>query len=97
MSSMVIEQSYIDIKPGEGHRYVAMFVEFRQILMSLPGAVSTRLLRNKAKDDSFICCMQWESMGAKDIFIADPRLKAWAVDFWPLVAAETIDYFDEVG
>jgi heme-degrading monooxygenase HmoA len=97
MSKMIIEQSYIDIKAGMGDRYIAMFPAFKAILMSLPGAISTRLLRNQAKADSFICCMQWESSEHKQIFIADPRLKEWAVDFWPLVADEKIDYFDEAG
>jgi heme-degrading monooxygenase HmoA len=97
MSEMIIEQAYIDFKPGAGHIYVEMFPEFKKLLMSLPGGIATRLLRNQAKADSFICCMQWESKAAKDLFIADPRLKPWAEEFWKHVARETIDYFDEVG
>jgi heme-degrading monooxygenase HmoA len=97
MSEMIVEQAYLDFKPGEGHYYVEMWPEFKALLLSLPGGIAARLLRNQAKPDSFVCCMQWESKAAKDVFIADPRLKAWAAEFWKHVAHETIDYFDEVG
>jgi heme-degrading monooxygenase HmoA len=94
---MIVEHAYLEMKPGGGDRYIAMFPEFREILMSLPGAIGTRLLRNQAKPEHFICRMQWESKAAKDVFIADPRLKPWADEFWKHVVHETIDYFDEVG
>lgn len=93
----VIEQAYLEMKTGGGAIYISLWPEFKAILMSLPGAVSCRLLRNHAKDESFICCMEWESKAAKDIFIADPRLMPWVQRFLPNVQNEIIDYFEEVG
>ncbi|WP_242128676.1 antibiotic biosynthesis monooxygenase [Sphingobium sp. Sx8-8] len=93
----VIERAYLDMKPGGGANYIALWPEFREILMSLPGAVSCELLRSHAKAESFVCCMQWESKAAKDIFIADPRLKPWAQRFWPNVDHEVVEYYESVG
>lgn len=91
----IVERCYIDLKPGEGHFYVELWPEFEEILMSLPGAVAARLLRSQTKPDSFVCCMEWVSKEAKDTFIADPRLKPWAERFWPHVANEVIEYYDD--
>lgn len=97
MSERIIERCLIDIKVDEGHVYIEMFPAFRQMLMAAPGAVATRLLRNRAKPDSFLCEMEFESQGSKDLFIADPRLKPWATEFFTHVADEIINYYDEVG
>lgn len=93
----VIEQAYLDLKPGGGDIYISKWPAFREILMSLEGAVSCRLLRNHAKPESFICCMEWVSKEAKAVFAADPRLPKWAEDFFTLVDNEVIEYYEEVG
>ena len=93
---MIIERAFIDIKPGEGDRYAEIFAEFRQLFMSLPGAVETRLIRDQVKPDSFVLAMEWESKEARALFIADTRRKPWSATFRPLVAQETIAFYDEV-
>jgi len=97
MSDPIIERCFIDMKPGKGQVYIDMFPKFREMLMSAPGAIATRLLRDKEKPDSFLVVMEFESREAKDIFIAHPDLKAWAEEFWKHVEHETIIYYDEVG
>lgn len=97
MSQHVIEHSLITIKQGQSDRYVAEFPRFRAIFMSHPGAVSVRLLRDKSDADGFVCAMEWVSPAAKQHLIADPAIKDWMGIFWPMVAAETNRYFDEVG
>lgn len=97
MSQAVIERCFIDMKPGKGQVYIDLFPKFREMLMSAPGAIATRLLRDKAKPDSFLVVMEFESMASKDIFIAHPDLKEWAEEFWKHVEHETIIYYDEVG
>jgi quinol monooxygenase YgiN len=97
MSDQVIEHSHITIKDGQADSYVAEFPRFREIFMSHPGAVSVRLLRNKGDANEFVCAMEWVSPEAKQHLIADPAVKEWMGVFWPMVAAETNQYFDAVG
>jgi heme-degrading monooxygenase HmoA len=97
MSEKIIERCFIDMKPGEGQVYIDMFPKFREMLMSAPGAIATRLLRNKEKADSFLVVMEFESKGSKDIFMQHPDLPAWATEFFKHVEHETIIYYDEVG
>lgn len=97
MSEEIIERCFIDMKPGEGDVYVEMFPKFRDMLMSAPGAIATRLLRDKKKRDSFLVVMEFESQASKDLFMKHPDLPAWAEEFWKHVEHETIIYYDEVG
>lgn len=97
MSEKIIERCFIDMKPGQGQVYIDMFPKFRDMLMSAPGAIATRLLRAKEKPDSFLVVMEFESQQSKDIFIAHPDLKDWATEFFKHVEHEVIVYYDDVG
>jgi heme-degrading monooxygenase HmoA len=97
LDNPIIEHAYTTMKPGGGEVYVAMFPTLRDIMLSLPGAISARLLRYQKSPERFVCRWEWESKAAKDVFAADPRLKPWADEFWKWVESETIDYFDHVG
>ena len=94
---MIIEQAYIDMKEGKGERYAEMFPHFKELFMTLPGAVSARLLRDQKRPDTFVAQLQWESQEARDIFVADPRRKPWSAEFRPMVEHETISFFDEIA
>ena len=97
MSEKIVERCFIDMKPGGGQVYIDLFPKFREMLMSAPGAIATRLLLSKEKPDSFLVEMEFESQKSKDIFIAHPDLKAWAEEFWKHVEHETIIYYNDVG
>jgi heme-degrading monooxygenase HmoA len=93
----IIEHAYTTMKLGGGEVYIRMFPELRDIMMSLPGAISARLLRYEDTPERFVCRWEWESKAAKDAFGSDARVKPWAEEFWKFVDSETIDYFDDVG
>jgi quinol monooxygenase YgiN len=97
MPDHLIEHSHIQIKNGQAERYIELFPTFRSIFFSHPGAVSLRLLRDKASESAFICSMEWESATAKELLIKSPEIKAWMEIFWPLVGNEQNSYFEEVG
>ena len=97
MSEKIVERCYIDMKPGGGQVYIDLFPKFKEMLMSAPGAIATRLLRSKEKPESFLVEMEFESQASKDMFIAHTDLKGWAGEFWPHVEHEVIIYYDSVG
>ncbi|SEK05075.1 Antibiotic biosynthesis monooxygenase [Sphingobium sp. AP50] len=97
MHEKLIEHSHIVIKDGQAERYIELFPTFRDIFFSHPGAVSLRLLRDKAVENAFVCAMEWESAASKQLLIKSPEIKAWMEIFWPLVGNEKNSYFEDVG
>ena len=92
---MVIEITDLRIKSELVEKFKAKLPEFRNILLSLPGGIAARCLQDEADPSKFVFFTEWESMEAKDIFLADPRFVAWVGDFPDMIDEHVDRYFDE--
>jgi quinol monooxygenase YgiN len=92
---MIIEITDIDVKPDCVERLAAKIAEFRSILLSLPGGIAARCLQDESDPTKFAFFTQWESTEAKDLFMSDPRLQAWASEYPDLIVGQTDRYFVE--
>jgi len=97
MTKKIVERCVIDTKPGSAEIYIDLFPKFRDMLMSVPGAIATRLLLSQNNASRFLLEMEFESQESKNLFISHPHMKSWAKEFWEHVEHETIIYYDEVG
>lgn len=93
---MIIEITDLGIKPECVDRLKEMIPPFRQILLSLPGGIDIRCLQDEADPLKFCFLMQWDSMDAKDVFMADPRMQEWAAEFGGMTTSHADRYFNEI-
>lgn len=93
---MIIEITDLGIKPECVDRFKDMIPPFRQILLSLPGGIDVGCFQDEADPLKFCFTMKWETMDAKDVFMADPRMQEWAVEFGRLTTSHTDRYFTEI-
>jgi quinol monooxygenase YgiN len=94
---MIIEIADLAIKDEYIEQFRARFPAFREILLSVPGGIAARCLQDQAAPEKFCFLMQWESKEAKDLFMNDPRLQAWAKDFGNMTTSHVDRYFDEIN
>jgi quinol monooxygenase YgiN len=94
---MVILIEELEIKAGKEESFMASFASFRDIFLSLPGGLLTRLLRDQAAPASFSLLLQWETKDAQKLCESDDRFKVWFAQVLEALAGKPrAHYFDEV-
>lgn len=94
---MVILIERLEITAGKEEHFIASFSTFRDIFLSLPGGVLTRLLRDKGAPASFWLLLQWDTKDAQKLCEADERFKAWFAQVLEVLAGPPgAHYFDEI-